>query len=182
MLKTSTDYNRACMEELQRVAGKTFAKTPIRNRRTVALTVGVVLLGGGVVVFLRTGAFWILPLCVLGAAAMLWSIFYYPFTGWASYRAQGKGRISCDFFLEKRVILLMRGKTREEFPYTQCSRLMEAERSIYVFLESGQGLILDKSNLMGGTVEDLRAMLQEKTGKPLEWFGRRKPPENAKQG
>ena len=50
---------------------------------------------------------------------------------------------------------------------------MEAERSIYVFLESGRGLILDKSNLMGGSVEELRALLQEKTGKPLEWFGRR---------
>ena len=33
MLKTSTDYNRACMEELQRVAGKTFARAAIRSKR-----------------------------------------------------------------------------------------------------------------------------------------------------
>lgn len=176
MLKTVTDYDRACMEELQWVAGKTFARTAIRNKRAAALAAGVVLLGGGIGVILWTGALWILALCVLGAAAILWSVFYYPFTGWASCKNLGKNRVPCEFFLEKRMILLMQGSRRQEFPYTQCDKLLEAERNIYVFLENGQGLLLNKSNLKGGTVEELRAMLREKTGKTLTWVGRRQAP------
>lgn len=173
MLKTSTDYDSACMEELQWVAGKTFAKDSIRKKRAGALAAGLILTAGGLGVFAWTRAWWLLVVCAVGLLPLLWSIFYYPFTGWASSRNLGKDRMPCDFFMEKRAILLTQGKVREEIPYTQCARLMEAERSIYVFLESGRGLILDKSNLMGGSVEELRALLQEKTGKSLEWFGRR---------
>lgn len=179
MLKTSTDYDSACMGELQWVAGKTFAKDSIRKKRVGTFAAGMVLVAGGLGVFAWTWAWWLLAVCAVGLLPLLWSVFYYPFTGWASSRNLGKNRMPCDFFMEKRAILMTQGKVREEYPYTQCARLMEAERSIYVFLESGRVLILDKSNLMGGSVEELRALLQEKTGKPLEWFGRRQPPKEA---
>ena len=172
MLKTSTDYDRTCMEELQRVAGQTFAKTSIHRKRVGALIGGLAVLAAGAGVVLGLGNLWGLALCVLGALSGAWSIWYYPFTGWASCRNLGKNRQPCDFFVGKREIILTQGGKRESVPYAQCARLMEAEKHMFVFLDSGRGLILNKSNLMGGTVEDLRRLLEEKTGKTVEWFGR----------
>ena len=37
-------------------------------------------------------------------------------------------------------------------------------------LNDGQGLILDKKNVSGGSVEQLRTWLQDKSGKQLEWM------------
>lgn len=79
----------------------------------------------------------------------------------------------CDFFMEKRAILMTQGKMRGGISLHPVCQADGGRAEHYVFLESGRGLILDKSNLMGGSVEELRALLQEKTGKPLEWFGRR---------
>ena len=177
MLKTSTDYDRSCMEELQWVAGKTFAKEAIRKKRIGAFSVGVLLAAGGLGGFVWSGSYGLLMLLVLGLLPVLWSVFYYPFTGWASCRNLGKNRVSCDFFLEKREVLMTQGKVEERFPYSQCAKLLEAEENIFLFMENGRGLIFNKGNLMGGSVEDLRALLQEKTGKKLEWCGRRRPPE-----
>lgn len=89
MLKTSTDYDSACMEELQWVAGKTFAKDSIRKKRAGALAAGLVLTVGGLGVFTWTRAWWLLVVCAVGLLPLLWSIFYYPFTGWASSRNLG---------------------------------------------------------------------------------------------
>ena len=175
MLKTVTDYDRACMEELQWVAGKTFARTAVRNKRAGAFAAGVILAGGGLGVFLWTGAWWLLAVCAVGLLPLLWSIFYYPFTGWASSKHMEKKQASSEFYMEKRMIMLMQGGRRQDFPYTQCDKLAEAERNIYVFQENGQVLLLNKANLRGGSVEELRALLKEKTGKPLEWFGRKQP-------
>ena len=177
MLKTSTSYDRACMEELQRVAARTFARESVRNRRGGAFAAGVILVAGGLGVFLWTGAYWPLAVCVVGLFPLLWSIFYYPFTGWASSKNLGKDPVSCDFFMERREVLVTQGNKQERFHYAQCARLVEAEDNIFLLMDSGRCLIFSKANLMGGSVEDLRALLKEKTGKPLEWLGRGRPPE-----
>ena len=166
------------MEELQRVAGKTFAKTEVRNRRAMAAAVGAILLAGGAgTAFWNGPAVWAALVCLTGTVILLWSIFYYPFTGWASCRSLGKAREPSDFFLEKREILLTQSNGQARFPYTECDRLIEMERHLFLIMNNGQGLILNKANLMGGSVEELRAFLKEKTGKPLEWLGRGRPPE-----
>lgn len=37
----------------------------------------------------------------------------------------------------------------------------------------GQGLIFDKANLHGGTADQLRALLEEKTGHKALWVGKK---------
>lgn len=79
MLKTVTDYDSACMEELQWVAGKTFAKASIRNKRAGTFAAGVVLVAGGLGVFAWTRAWWLLgPVCAVGTAAPFMEHFLLP--------------------------------------------------------------------------------------------------------
>ena len=42
-----------------------------------------------------------------------------------------------------------------------------------ILLVTGQGLIFDKANLHGGTADQLRALLEEKTGHKALWVGKR---------
>lgn len=180
MLKTNTDYDRVHMEELQRVAGKTFAKEDVRRKRVIALGVAGIFLGGGagLAVWKGVGAVPIL-LCVVGVLALLWSVFYYPFTGWGSSLNLGSARNGNEFFFEKRGILAMRGGESARYPYEDCSMLLEAERSFYFFTQGGQGMLLDKENIQGGTADDLRAWLEEKCGRSVTWAGRKRDPAGA---
>ena len=40
-------------------------------------------------------------------------------------------------------------------------------------MHNGQGLILDKANLRGGSADQLRVLLEEKTGQTCQWVGKR---------
>ena len=42
-----------------------------------------------------------------------------------------------------------------------------------ILLVTGQGLIFDKANLHGGTADQLRALLEEKTGHKALWVGKK---------
>lgn len=52
------------------------------------------------------------------------------------------------------------------------ARLLETERCLYGILKSGQGLMMDKDNLQGGSTAELKAMLEEKSGKTTEAIGK----------
>ena len=64
-------------------------------------------------------------------------------------------------------MLAKNNKTSGQYPYDACHRLLETERNLYYILQNGQGLILDKANLKGGSVDELRAWM-EKGGLPLK--------------
>lgn len=174
VFKTHTDYNLEQMEELQRVMGRTLARKETLRKRTFFLAWGAVLMGIGLFLAVWKGSVLLaLVLCALGAVLLARGIFFYQLAGWASSRALGDRVMGTDNFLEKSEILVVRGKDSTRYPYSSCQQLLETERSIYFMMEGGQGLILDKESLHGGTVEELREFLAEKCGKPLTWVGRK---------
>lgn len=180
VFKTHTDYNLEQMEELQRVMGRTLARKETLRKRTFFLAWGAVLMGAGLFLAVWNGSVLLaLVLCALGAVLLVRGIFFYQLAAWASTRGLGDQTMGTDNFLEKSEILVVRGKDSTRYPYSSCWKLLETERSIYFMMENGQGLILDKGSLHGGTVEELRNWLTEKCGKPLTWVGRKGTGEKA---
>ena len=75
-----------------------------------------------------------------------------------------------DYIVDELGIRIDNALNSSEYKYEDCDRLLETENNIYVMLTDGQGLIMDKKNVSGGSVEQLRSWLQEKSGKQLEWI------------
>lgn len=174
VIKTHTDYDFEQLEELQRVAAKTFARKQNLRRRSFCLSWGVFCMGVGLLLVLRKGGV-LLPLicCIIGALLLVRGVFFYQISAWSANRTMEENTESSYFTLEKDNILVVRGKESGRYPYAQCQQLLEAERSIYVIMEDGRGLMLDKANVRGGTVEEMRSWLVEKCSKPLTWVGRK---------
>ena len=168
MMRTHTDYDLAQLEELQRLVGKTLAKKQTRRKRTTTLSwaVGFFMSGLAFLVW-EKGAILTLLFCGWGLWLLFQGIFFYPWSAWRAHKAMGKNGQGNDFFFEKNAILATRGTEGDRYPYTSCTELLETERSFYVFLEGGQGLMLDKSNVKGGTAQELGKLLEERCGKTL---------------
>ena len=178
--KTYTDYDLEQMEELQRVVGRTLARKETLRKRTFFLAWGAVLLGAGLFLAVGKGSvFAALACCVLGALLLARGVFFYQLAAWAACRAMGQRTMGTDYALDKSEITAIRGKDSTSYAYDACYQLLETERSIYFIMKDGQGLILDKGNLRGGTVEELRGWLTEKCGKPLDWAGGKRAGEKA---
>lgn len=71
-----------------------------------------------------------------------------------------------------RNVLVFQGGRSSRYPYPDVVRLMESGRFFYAILKSGQGLMMDKDNLQGGRPDELRVMLEEKSGKTTEAIGK----------
>ena len=176
--KTHTDYDLENMEELQRVVGRTFARKQTLRKRTVFLSWGIVCLVVGLyLAFYRNSVVAALLLCVVGSVLLLSGIFFYQLTAWTALRAMGGNLGGSDFTFDKQGILAVRQKAGARFLYTDCCDLMETRNNLYFVTQQGQGLIMDKRQVRGGTVDELRAWLEEKSGKTTHWVGRGKAPE-----
>ena len=54
--------------------------------------------------------------------------------------------------------------------YGKILRLAENDRCLVLILGKNHGQLCDKEGLTGGTPEELRALLEEKTGLTAQWF------------
>lgn len=173
-LKTCTDYDLDQLEELQRVMGQTLArKQTLRKRGSALVTGGLSMAIGLMLAFRHNSVALSLVCCIVGVLLMGWSLFYYPFTAWSASKAMGKNREGNEFYFEREEILAVRGTQSSRFPYANCAQLLETERNFYFIMENGQGLMLDKEQIKGGTPADLRALLEEKCGKTAVWAGKK---------
>lgn len=167
-LRTHTDYDLERMEELQRVAGKTFAKQQTKVKRVSAFSWGIGFTVAGVFVLLaHNNAFLTLLFCGIGLLRLANGIFFYQWAAWKAYQALGKNKEGNDYIFEKTEILATRGKEGGRYAYTDCKQLLETQRNFYFILTNGQGLMLDKSRVKGGTVDDLRRLLEERSGQTV---------------
>ena len=57
--------------------------------------------------------------------------------------------------------------TESRFSYSQILAIAELPRYLVLALSNNQAQAFDKEGLSGGTIEDFRAFLAEKTGKPI---------------
>lgn len=175
-LRTTTNYQFNRLEELQRVVAKAITPKQTFRQRAVMLGAGGVSAGCGLVLLMMFDLLIPAILCLaIGLFLLTWGVFFYPLRAWTAGRAMGgKQRIVNEFVLEKANILVYLGESSARYPYTDCSRLLEAELALYVILKDGKGLMLDKENIKGGSADDLRAWLEEKCGVKTEWMGRAK--------
>lgn len=175
-MRTHTEYDYDRLLELKRVIGRALTRKRVVRQRTANLLLGLFALAmaGAAAMFEKHWIFIIL----LGGIALYfltWSILYYHFSTIATIRAMDPRAASCDYFLEKNYLLVTSAKDGVQYRYDTCLRLFETEGNLYFIMEDGQGLILDKENLKGGTVDQLRAWLEEKSGKKAEWMGKSRP-------
>ena len=70
-------------------------------------------------------------------------------------------------------MVVNQGQESAKYPYENCGWLYETAGNFYYLLVTGQGLIFDKANLHGGTADQLRALLEEKTGHKALWVGKK---------
>ena len=179
-LRVHTDYDLENMEELQRVVGRRFARRQTVGKRIVFLTWGVCCEAVGLylalykdsVVLARVG-------CVLGCLMLGAGIFFYPMTAWTSLKAMGGNKGGTDFTLDKTGILTVWGKNGGHFTYEECTHLLETRRNFYLVTQKGQGLILDKTKVKGGSADDLRRALEERCEVKAQWVGKGPAPQRA---
>ena len=114
-----------------------------------------------------------LLLCCFGVALCGWSVFFYTISAWGAGRSMPKIRSSADFRFERDAVVVNQGQESAKYPYENCGWLYETAGNFYYLLVTGQGLIFDKANLHGGTADQLRALLEEKTGHKALWVGKK---------
>lgn len=174
-LKTTTDYDLTHLEELQWVAGKTYARKETLRKRAFAWTIGGLCMAIGLALAIRRNSVvFSLLCCSLGILLLAWGAFFYLMTAWSASKAIGKNWKGNEFHFERSEILAIRKLESSRFPYTDCTELLETEHNIYFMMKNGQGLMLDKDNVRGGTAEELRAWLEEKCGMKLTWVGKKR--------
>lgn len=169
MLKTHTEYDIDQLVQLQRVVGETLNPKAVRSQRISGVLGGLGFAGAGVLLAWKGQGVFALVFCLLGLLFILPSLGYYHVAAWRAYRGQ-KGERGYDYIFEKKVIHASRGKEFAAYPYTDCRELLETENAFYLLL-GGQGLVLDKRNIRGGTVDELRDLLTERCGMEIKWAG-----------
>lgn len=173
-IRTHTEYDFKHVEELQRVVSKAMAAKVARRNRVSNLLWGAVGLLAAVLIAVQT-THWIIA-GILGALSLFLiarGVFFYQFVALGVRHTMDKGITGSDYILEKSYMLVINDKGSNQFAYADCDRLLETEGNLYYITKDGQGLILDKANLKGGTVDDLRAWMEEKCGKKIEWMGKK---------
>lgn len=180
MLKVHTDYDLENMEEMQRVVGRQFARKQTLGKRTFFFSWGAVCLAVGLYLALgKDSVVLALLCCVTGCLFLATGVFFYQLGAWRTLRAMGGSQEGSDFTLDKTGIQVVRGKAGEHFSYDSCTHLLETRRNLYVVTQSGQGLILDKERVRGGSADQLRQALEERCGLQACWVGRGKGPKGA---
>ena len=175
-MRTHTDYDYERLLELKRVIGKALTRRRTARQRLTNVAVGLfALVVAGILIYFQKQWAFVVLLVLVGFYFILWGVFYYQFAALATLRSLTPKTASSDFFLEKNYLLAANGRDGTQYRYDTCLRLLETEGNFYFIMEDGQGLALDKANLKGGTVDQLRAWLEEKSGKKAEWMGKSRP-------
>jgi len=181
-MRTHTEYDYQRLLELKRVISRALTRKRTLHQRAANLGLGVFALtmAGLLVIFEKHWSFVVL-LALVGAYFLAWGAFYFQLSALVTLRSLTPRTDNCDYLLEKNYVLSTNGKDGQQYRYETCLRLLETEGNLYFLMEDGQGLVLDKANLKGGTVDQLRAWMEEKTGKKTEWMGRGSAPFETKE-
>lgn len=168
-MRTRTEYSFERLMELQRVVSKTLVPKETLRKKASYLAWGTLGLGVGAYLSAGGGNPYISSACLLmGLILLIRFYFFYHLMAWNAGRVMKKNSRVNEFQFEKDHILAWQGQDSAKYPYTKCSNLLETGGSFYFIMEDGQGLMLDKGELKGGSVEELRSLLESKTGKTAQ--------------
>jgi len=168
-MRTRTEYSFERLMELQRVVSKVLAPKQTLSKKISYLAWGMLGLGVGAYLYAGGGNPYISAACIImGAILTIRFYFFYHLMAWNAGRVMKKADRIHEFQFEADHILAWQGQNSAKYPYSQCSNLLETPNSFYFLMENGQGLMLGKEDLKGGSVDELRALLEQKTGKTAE--------------
>lgn len=170
-MKTTTTYDFEQLEELQRVASKTFAESKTKLQRGWNMACGIFC--GCLGMYLTVNGYNAI-VALLCTALGLWMLvryfFFFQLLAWNVHRSMKNKNRENEFLFEEDHILARQKTESTKYPYEDCAHLLETRRNFYFIMEStGQGLMIDKTKLRGGSEEELRAFLEKKSGKTAEF-------------
>lgn len=163
-LRTRTTYDFETLLELQQVVGGVLTRKQTRRWRVILLLVSLAGFALGIFMATRGKALTAGIGFAWGIVALMWDVLFYPIRAWKAGRVM-KGTVVVDFVFEKETILVFQGGRSSRYPYTDAADLLETDNCLYIILKNGQGLMMDKNNVGGGTAEELKALLEERTGR-----------------
>lgn len=165
-----TAYSARAMSRLGRALRCTLRKKHNRISRFIGWTLVVLIvillvpLGGAPFVWDTRTRLDLLVLVVLLPTLL----FEDQINGWIAWKRRLPGTETCTTWFGETVYCNALESGKSEFAYDRVLRLVETRDYFVMILSKNHGQLYAKSGLSGGTVEEFRAFLQEKTGQPVE--------------
>ena len=169
-MRTRTEYNFERMMELQQVVAKVLTPKTTASKKASYILWSMLGLGVGAYLIAKGGNAYISSACILmGLILMIRFYFFYHLMAWRATRMMKKSDQVHEFQFENDHILAWQGQKSAKYPYGQCAKLLETAKSFYFLMDNGQGLMMDKAGLHGGSVDELRALLEQKCEQSAEF-------------
>lgn len=171
-LEIHTDYDVAHLTELQHVMSTAVnpgvAKSMIRS----CYLAGVIAVVAGIALMIMAQKVMVMSLIIigLGVYCLERGVNYFKHAGKSIRRRMNPGFTGNDYIVDELGIRVENLTGVLEYRYEDCDRLLETRDNIYMMMKDGQGLILDKYNMEGGSPEQLRTWLEDNCQKKLEYF------------
>ena len=166
-IQFETDYNMETLTAMAKGLRKTVRKK--RSRRVHIFAAVVLVLG--ILTILATvaggeplGASGVVTLLVV----ILVSLFEDRLNAWFAKKRLLPGTEHAAATFEEDGYVSATGVTESRFSYAQIVAVAETARYFVFALSSHHTQAYDKRTIRGGSVEDFRAFIAEKTGKPVE--------------
>lgn len=168
-MHTYTEYDMDCLEELQRVISKAIDPSVARKERLVGLVWSVCAFTVSVLMLLGS---WhpalVALLFVIGVFFAARILRVYRSMARKAWMDMNKNILRTDYAFEKSHLTASNAAGSSQYPYSHCLRLLETDARIYLILRGGQGIVLDKSHVSGGSPDQLRTWLESRCGKQTE--------------
>ena len=171
-LEIRTEYDIPHLEELQRVLSIAVNPEIAKSTQKRNKTLGMVLLCACVLMLIAIEklSFFALGLGAAGIFLLDQGRRYFLHNAKKIRKSMSPVFTGNDYIVDELGIRIDNALNSSEYGYGAVERMLETTGNIYVMLNDGQGLILDKSRVSGGSVEDLRSCLQDNSGKQMEYI------------
>ena len=168
-IQFETDYNMETLTAMAKGLRKTVRK---KRSRRVHIFAAVVLILGLLTILATTaggeplGASGVVTLLAM-LVVILVSLFEDKLNAWFARKRLLPGAEHAVATFEEDGYVLATGVTESRFSYAQIVAVAETARYFVFALSSHHTQAYDKRTIRGGSVEDFRAFIAEKTGKPI---------------
>lgn len=165
-----TEYDEIHLEELQKVLDRALERGIDSMAKRQHYILAGALVAGGIAIATQGGlriAFGLL-LCGTGAYIFDHGRRYFMYMSRKIRKKMDPAFTGNDYIVDDMGMQIINALGSTEYEYEDCTRLIETEENIYLIMKDGQGMILDKSNVEGGSVEELMNYLKERCNPEFE--------------
>ena len=165
-----TEYDAAHLEELQWVLDQVLGRgISAMNKKNHYLLGGVMLVAGAIIATQGglQSVFGVLA-CGAGIYVIDHGRRYFMYTARKIRKKMPQVFTGNDYTIDEMGLQIINAIGTAEYAYEDCSRLVETGNNLYLIMKDNQGMILDKANIEGGSVDELRTYLIEHCSVELE--------------